>query len=80
MREDASIAAKMRGKRLPLIDRVEVYIIEEPQPRWLAFLNREHDLIERVPAEYVTSRYPRGSSRPTCRSRRSSSIAPTSST
>ena len=55
-----SIAAKMRGKRLPLIDRVEVYIIEEPQPRWLAFLNREHDLIERVPAEYVNVAVPEG--------------------
>jgi len=55
-----AIAAKMRGKRLPLIDRVEVYIIEEPQPRWLAFLNREHDLIERVPAEYVNIAAPEG--------------------
>ena len=55
-----SIAAKMRGKRLPLIDRVEVYVIEEPQPRWLAFLNREHDLIERVPAEYVNVAVPEG--------------------
>ena len=27
------IAARMRGKRLPQIDRVEVYIIEEAQPR-----------------------------------------------
>jgi len=34
-----AIAARMRGKRLPQIDRVEVYIIEERQPRWLAFLN-----------------------------------------
>src|SRR6266550_3660365 len=55
-----AIAAKMRGKRLPLIDRVEVYVIEEPQPRWLAFLNREHDLIERVPAEYVNVAAPEG--------------------
>src|SRR5438309_1574561 len=55
-----AIAAKMRGKRLPLIDRVEVYVIEEPQPRWLAFLNREHDLIERVPAEYVNVAVPEG--------------------
>ncbi len=59
-----AIAAKMRGKRLPLIDRVEVYIIEEPQPRWLAFLNREHDLIERVPAEYVNIAVPEGNLAP----------------
>src|SRR5712691_3313623 len=31
-----AIAARMGGKRLPQIDRVEVYIIEEAQPRWLA--------------------------------------------
>src|SRR6266480_4878556 len=30
-----AIAARMRGKRLPRIDRVEVYIVEEAQPRWL---------------------------------------------
>ena len=55
-----AIAAKMHGKRLPQIDRVEVYIIEEPQPRWLAFLNGEHDLIDRVPAEYVNIAAPEG--------------------
>jgi ABC-type transport system substrate-binding protein len=48
-----AIVAKMRGKRLPLIDRVEVYIIEEAQPRWLAFLNAEHDLIDRLPEEFA---------------------------
>src|ERR1700740_1033903 len=48
-----AIAARMHGKRLPQIDRVEVYIIEESQPRWLAFLNAEHDLFDRVPFEYV---------------------------
>jgi ABC-type transport system substrate-binding protein len=55
-----AIAAKMHGKRLPQVDRVEVYIIEEPQPRWLAFLNGEHDLIDRVPAEYVNIAAPEG--------------------
>jgi ABC-type transport system substrate-binding protein len=55
-----AIAAKMQGKRLPQVDRVEVYIVEEPQPRWLAFLNGEHDLIERVPAEYVNIAVPGG--------------------
>ena len=33
-----------------MIDRVEVYIVDENQPRWLAFLNGEHDLLEEVPA------------------------------
>jgi len=51
--EGQAVAEKLRGRRVPMIDRVEVYIVEEPQPRWLAFLNGEHDLIERVPAEFV---------------------------
>lgn len=46
--------AKLKGKRLPLIDRVEIAIIEENQPRWLAFLNGEHDILEEVPAEFAT--------------------------
>ncbi len=46
------VLAANKGKRMPMIDRVEVYIVEEPQPRWLAFLNGEHDLIERLPAEF----------------------------
>ena len=61
--EDAAgqaIAARMKGKRLPQIDRVEVYVIEEPQPRWLAFLNGEHDLIDRTPEEYVNLGAPGG--------------------
>ena len=30
-----------RGRRLPLMDRVEIAIIEEQQPRWLSFLNEQ---------------------------------------
>lgn len=48
-----AIAREFRGKRLPLVDRVEIAIIEEPQPRWLSFLNEEQDLQENVPAEFA---------------------------
>ncbi len=54
--DDASaqaIASKFANKRVPLVDRVEVSIIEETQPRWLAFLNGDHDMIERLPAEFA---------------------------
>ena len=44
------IAASLHGKRIPMIDRVVISIIEETQPRWLSFLNEEQDLIENVPA------------------------------
>jgi ABC-type transport system substrate-binding protein len=47
------IASHMRGKRLPVIDKVVISIIDEPQPRWLAFLNAEHDLMERLPNNFA---------------------------
>jgi ABC-type transport system substrate-binding protein len=61
------IVAKMRGKRLPQIDRVEIYIIEESQPRWLAFLNAEHDLIDRVPFDFANLAAPEGRLAPNLR-------------
>ena len=51
--EGQAILARSKGKKLPLVGRVEIDIIEEPQPRWLAFLNAEHDFIERVPNEFI---------------------------
>ena len=56
--------AANKGKRLPMVDRVEIVIVEEPQPRWLAFLNGEHDLIERLPAEYANVAVPNGALAP----------------
>jgi ABC-type transport system substrate-binding protein len=55
--------AEMKGKRIPQIDRVEVSIIEEAQPRWLAFLNRETDLIN-VPLEFLNMAVPGGKMAP----------------
>ncbi|MFN9676001.1 MAG: ABC transporter substrate-binding protein [Betaproteobacteria bacterium] len=46
-------ARALRGRRLPLVDRVEVGIIEEGQPRWLSFSQGEQDLM-RVPNEMAT--------------------------
>lgn len=47
-----ALYARMKGKRLPMVDRIEVSVVQESQPRWLAFLNAEHDMIERLPAEF----------------------------
>src|SRR5207253_1462800 len=58
--ESQAIAQRMHGKRLPLIDRVEVYVVEEAQPRWLAFLNGEHDLITAIPSDFVNIAVPEG--------------------
>ena len=48
-----AIAAQLKGRRLPMLDRVEVSIIEESQPRWLSFLNGQTDLMERLPNEFA---------------------------
>ena len=51
--------AEMKGKKIPQIDRVEIYIIEESQPRWLAFLNGELDWIN-LPYEFNSVAIPGG--------------------
>jgi len=47
------IAREFAGRKLPMLDRVEISIIEESQPRWLAFLGDEIDILE-TPLEYVS--------------------------
>ncbi len=44
-----AIAQRLAGRRLPLLDEVQVHIIEEEQPRWLAFSGGELDLLEMPP-------------------------------
>jgi ABC-type transport system substrate-binding protein len=50
---------KLRGRRVPLVDRVEVTIIEEAQPRWLSFDQGALDHLL-VPIEYGTLVAPNG--------------------
>jgi len=58
--ETQAIAAANKGKKLPIVGRVEISIIEEAQPRWLAFLNKEHDYLERLPNEFANIAIPGG--------------------
>jgi ABC-type transport system substrate-binding protein len=51
--------AEVKGRRLPMVDRVEVAIIEESQPRWLAFLNSELDWVN-LPYEFLSMALPGG--------------------
>ncbi len=44
--EGQALLARFKGRRLPMVDRVEVAVIDELQPVWLAFLNRETDWVE----------------------------------
>jgi ABC-type transport system substrate-binding protein len=46
---DQAIATALEGKRLPLVDKVEVKIAEEFQGRMLGFLGGEYDYLEQVP-------------------------------
>jgi ABC-type transport system substrate-binding protein len=52
------IAAAFKGRRLPLLDRVQISVIEEQQPRWLSFLNDEQDVMENLPPEFANIAIP----------------------
>ncbi len=62
--EALALMARFKGRRLPLVDEVEISIVEQPQPRWLAFLNDEADFCERVPEEFVATAMPGGTVAP----------------
>ena len=56
--EGQALLARFKGRRLPMIDRVEVSVIEQSQPRWLAFLNGQIDLIDPVPPDLAKAAVP----------------------
>jgi ABC-type transport system substrate-binding protein len=58
--EGQALVKRFAGRKLPMIDRVELAIIEEPQPRWLAFLNGEQNFLERLPEEFAEQAIPNG--------------------
>ena len=53
------IYRQMKGKKLPQIKRVEISVIEESQPRWLAFMNGETDYAN-APNEFAAFAFPGG--------------------
>ena len=57
---DKAAIKSLGGKTLPLLDRIEIAPIEEEQPRFLAFMNREHDYIEETPSVFVDQLLPLG--------------------
>jgi oligopeptide transport system substrate-binding protein len=50
--EDRALEAKMHGKKLPIIGRIDISIIEESNPRLLAFQDHELDYVT-VPPDLV---------------------------
>ncbi|MDO9092456.1 MAG: ABC transporter substrate-binding protein [Rubrivivax sp.] len=53
-----ALARQLRGRQMPMLDRVDISIIEEAQPRWLSFLNQQIDMVA-VPNEFVNMAAPR---------------------
>lgn len=58
--EGQTLLAHFKGRRLPMLDRVEISIIEESQPRWLSFLNGQFDFMYSLPLEFVNLAVPGG--------------------
>jgi ABC-type transport system substrate-binding protein len=58
-----ALASALAGRTLPLLDRVEATIIDEAQPRWLAFLRDEIDALS-VPAAFAAMAMPGGTLAP----------------
>jgi ABC-type transport system substrate-binding protein len=54
-----AIAKRLAGRQLPMVDRVEVSVINESQPRWLSFLTNKFDWVA-VPLEFSTLAAPNG--------------------
>ena len=62
--EGQALLARFKGRRIPMVDRVEISIIEQDQPRWLSFVNGEADLCYRVGYEYIAQAMPGGKTAP----------------
>ena len=58
--EGQALLARFKGRRLPMVDRVEISIIEEEQPRWLSFVNDEADVAYRVGFQFAPQAMPNG--------------------
>lgn len=57
--EDRTLAARMRGRRLPQIGVVDIRVMEEAQSRWLAFERGELDVLD-LPSEFAPVALPDG--------------------
>jgi len=63
-----AIAQQLQGRTLPLVDRIEVDIVEEAQPRWLSFLQGDFDWMA-VPPAFAPLAVPGGQLAPFLRKR-----------
>ncbi|EHR73780.1 ABC-type dipeptide transport system, periplasmic component [Burkholderiales bacterium JOSHI_001] len=59
-----ALLARFKGRRLPMVDEVDVSIVEEFQPEWLSFLNAEVDALAgqtgQLPSQFAPVAIPGG--------------------
>jgi ABC-type transport system substrate-binding protein len=62
--EGQQILARLKGRRLPMIDEVDISVIEEFQPQWLSFLNKQVDALAtsvgHLPSQFANEAAPGG--------------------
>jgi ABC-type transport system substrate-binding protein len=62
--EGQELLARFKGRRLPMVDEVDISIIEEFQPQWLSFLNKQVDALAtstgHLPSQFANEAAPGG--------------------
>lgn len=56
--EAVALARQFHGRRLPMVDRVEISVVPESQARWLAFLDAEQDMLYQMLLDVAQLAYP----------------------
>ena len=62
--EGQAILARLKGRPMPIVDEVDIAVIEEFQPQWLSFLNKQVDALAtstgHLPSQFVNVAVPGG--------------------
>jgi ABC-type transport system substrate-binding protein len=62
--EGQALLARFKGRRIPMVDEVEIAVIDEDQPRWLTFLGGQIDSLAgqygSLPTQFVMDAIPGG--------------------
>lgn len=64
-----ALAAQLEGRRLPLLQRIDIRIVEPPQARVLGFLQGQFDYLEQVPETLIEMLETAGALKPELRQR-----------
>jgi ABC-type transport system substrate-binding protein len=62
--EGQAILAQLKGRPIPMVDEVDVVVVEEYQPQWLSFLNKQVDALAgatgHLPSQFANEAAPGG--------------------